>query len=153
MELMATTELAVTVERPIEEVFAYVVDIKNLNEWVPVILDSWFVAGSVSEVGSTYIVKASFMGNTMEIPSEVVGYEPNRLFAYKSYGFLTYVDTMTFHETKTGTLITEYIDMKAEGRFARLLDPLKLIISKRSHQTNQKLLKSILEGHEVIVPT
>lgn len=148
---MAATEISITVKRPIEEVFAYVVDIKNLNEWVPVILDSWSVSENMPEVGSTYIVKAEFMGKTMEILSEVVGYEPNRLYAYKSYGFLTYVDTMTFQKTETGTLVSEQIDMKSEGRFSRLLDPLKLIISKRSHQKNQKLLKTILEDGRVAV--
>lgn len=146
---MADSEISITVERPVEEVFAYVVAMENLHEWVPVILDSWPVSGNYPEVGSAYIVKARFMGNTMEIPSEVVGYEPNRLFAYKSYGFLTYVDTITFQETETGTSVTEHIDMKAEGWFARLLDPLKLIISKRSHQKNQQLLKAILEGAKV----
>lgn len=146
---MANAKISIVVERPVEEVFTYVVDRDNLNEWVPVILDSWPVSGNYPEVGSTYMVKARFMGNTMEIPSEVVGYESNRLFAYKSYGFLTYVDTMTFQETSAGTLVTEHLDMKSEGRFSRLLDPLKLIISKRSHQKNQQLLKAILEGGKV----
>jgi len=146
---MANAEIRIIVERPIKEVFTYVVDRDNLNEWVPVILDSWPVSGNYPEAGSTYMVKAQFMGKTMEIPSEVVGYEPNRLFAYKSYGFLTYVDRMIFQETEAGTLVTEQIDMKSDGRFSRLLDPLKLIISKRSHLKNQQLLKAILEGGKV----
>ena len=75
---MATTEISITVERPVEEVFAYVVAIENLSEWTPVILDSWPLEGNPPEVGSTYIVKAELMGKTMEIPSEVIGYEPNR---------------------------------------------------------------------------
>lgn len=147
---MATAEITITVERPIEEVFAYVVAIENLKEWVPVILDSWPVSGNQPEVGSKYMVKAEVMGKTMEILSEVVGYEQDRLYAYKSYGFLTYIDTMTLKATDVGTKVTERIDMKSESWFLRLLDPLKLMISKRSHQTNQKRLKTILEGGEVV---
>ncbi len=147
---MATTEISIAVERPLEEVFAYVVAIENLHEWTPVILDSWPLSGNLPEVGSTYMVKAAVMGKTMEIPSEVVGYKPNHLYAYKSYGFLTYLNTMTFEETKAGTLVTEHLDMKSEGWFLRLLDPLKLIISKRSHQKNQQLLKTILESGKVV---
>jgi uncharacterized membrane protein len=147
---MANAEISIMVERPVAEVFTYVVDKDNLNEWVPVILDSWLVSGNYPEAGSTYMVKAQFMGRTMEIPSEVVAYEPNRLFAYKSYGFLTYVDRMSFQETEAGTLVTEQIDMKSDGPFSRLLDPLKLILSKRSHQKNQQLLKRILEGGKVV---
>jgi carbon monoxide dehydrogenase subunit G len=148
---MATAEISITVERPLEEVFAYIVNIKNLNEWVSVVLDSWPVSGNLPEAGSIYIVKAQIMGKTMEILSEVVDYKPNRLYAYKSYGFLTYVDTMLLEETKNGTLVTEHLDMKSEGRFLRLLDPLKLIISKRSHLKNQQQLKRILEGGKVAV--
>ena len=146
---MPKTEISIHIERPLEDVFAYIVAMENLHEWVPVILESWPVSGNYPEVGSTYLVKARVMGNTMDIPSEVVAYEPNRLFAYKSYGFLTYVDTVTLQETETGTLVTEHIDLKSEGTFARLLDPLKLVISRRSHQENQKLLKSILEDGNV----
>ena len=103
------------------------------------------------EAGSRYIVKAQLMGRTMEIPSEVLEYIPNQLYAYKSYGFLTYEDTMTFQETDSGTLVTEHLNMKSEGRFMRLLDPFKLLLSKRSHQKNQELLKSILEGRDLAV--
>jgi uncharacterized membrane protein len=148
---MASTEISIIVERPLEEVFAYVVAIENLHEWTPVILESWPVSGNPPEVGSTYIVKAEVMGKTMEIPSEVTGYEANRLYAYKSYGSLAYEDTITFQETEAGTLVTEHIDMKSPGRFSRLLDALKLMISKRSHQKNQQLLKTILESGKVVV--
>ena len=150
---MPTTEISITVERPIEEVFAYVVAIENLHEWTPVILDSWSLAGNPPEVGSTYMVKAEFMGKTMEIPSEVTGYEPNQLYAYKSHGSLAYEDTITFQETEAGTLVTEHINMKSKGRLSRLLDPFKLIISKRSHQKYQQLLKTILEAGKVIALT
>ena len=148
---MAATKISIKVKRPIEEVFTYVVGLDNLSEWTPVILDSWPLSGNYPEVGSTYMVKAQFMGKTMEIPSEVVGYEPNRLYAYRSNGSLAYVDTISFQKTETGTLVTEHINMKSEGRFSRLLDPLKLIISKRSHKKNQRLLKEILEGGKVVV--
>ena len=145
---MATAEISILVERPIEEVFAYVVAIENLYEWTPVILDSWPLSGNPPEVGSTYMVKAEIMGKTMEIPSEVLAYKPNLLYAYKSYGSLAYEDTITFEEMETGTLVTEHINMKSERRLSRVLDPLKLIISKRSHRKNQQLLRNILESGE-----
>lgn len=150
---MATTEISISVDRPIEEVFAYVVAIEKLHEWTPVIQEAWPVSGNPPEQGSTYIVKARVMGRSMEIPSEVVGYEPNRLFAYRSSGFLAYTDTITFEQTDAGTTMTERIDMRSSGGLARLLDPLKLAISRRSHRTNQKLLKSLLEGGVVATAT
>jgi len=147
---MATADLSVTIERPIEEVFAYVVAIENLHEWTPVIQDSWPLSGNPPEVGSTYMVKAQVMGITMEIPSEVTGYKSNWLYAYKSYGTLAYEDTITFQETEAGTIVTEHLNMRSEGWFSRLLDPLKLIISKRSHRENQQLLKTVLEDGKAV---
>lgn len=146
---MATTEISITVDRPIEEVFAYVVAIEKLHEWTPVIQAAWPVTGTPPEQGSTYIVRAQVMGRTMEIPSEVVGYEPNRLFAYRSSGFLNYTDTITFEQTAAGTRVTEHLDMRSNGGLSRLLDPIKLAVSRRSHQTNQRLLKSLLEEGRV----
>ncbi len=147
---MPTAEVSITVKRPLAEVFAYVVAIDNLPEWTPVIVDSWSLSGNPPEVGSTYMVKAKIMGRVMEIPSEVTGYEPNRMYAYKSYGALSYEDTITFAETAAGTLVTEHLDMRSDGWFSRLFDPLKLMISRRSHQRNQQMLKSILESGKVV---
>jgi len=146
---MASAELTITIERPVEEVFAYVADIKHLPEWVDVIQDSWPTADDLTEVGSTYVVKAKVMGQTMEIPSEVVGYESNHVYAYQSKGMLSYVDTMIFEETENGTLLTERIIMESEGRFARLIDAIKLNISVRSHQKNLEMLRARLEDDKV----
>ena len=142
---MPTATVSTHIERPLEEVFAYAVDIKKLPEWVPVILETWPTSGNPPEVGSTYVVKAQVGSRTMEIPSEVVGYEPNRLYAYKSYGFLTYTATMTLEETDTGTQVTELLEFKPQRLLDRLLDLFKVRISRNSHARNQALLKSILE--------
>lgn len=148
---MATAEISIQIERPVEEVFAYAIDVGRLAEWNEVIQDSWPTSGDQSKVGATYVVKARIMGKVMEIPSEVVGYEPNRLYAYHSKGSLSYVDAKIFEKTETGTLVTERIEMNSEGTFSRLLDPIKLSISKRSHQKNLELLKAVLEGATVAV--
>ena len=67
---MATAEISILVERPIEEVFAYVVAIENLHEWTLVILDSWPLSGNPPEVGSTYMVKAEIMGRSAGIQTK-----------------------------------------------------------------------------------
>ncbi len=145
---MPTAKVSIQIDRPLEEVFEYAIAIDKLHEWVPVILEAWATSGNPPETGATYTVKAQLGGRTMEIPSVVVGFEPNQLYAYRSYGFLTYTDTMTFQETNNGTLVTELLDFSSSGLFERLLDPIKLLISKNSHTRNQKLLKSILESRK-----
>lgn len=142
---MLSAELSITVARPISEVFAYVADIERLPEWVPVIQRAEPTSADMNQVGATYVVTARFMGRTMQIPSEIVGYEPNRLYAYRAYGSMAYQDTMVFDQTEQGTLIKEHIVMASTGRLARLVDSLKIMVSKSSHKKNLQLLKQILE--------
>jgi uncharacterized protein YndB with AHSA1/START domain len=142
---MPVAEISIQVSRPIEEVFAFAVDVGQLPEWNGVIEDSWATSADQSAVGATYMVRAKIMGRTMEIPSQVVAYEPGRLYAYQAWGSMPYVSTKFFEETEAGTQVTERIKMESEGRFSRLLDQIKLSVSKRSHQKNLELLKTILE--------
>ena len=146
---MPTAEISITIDQPVSDVFAYVVDLERMPEWVPVIQEARPISRDMTRIGATYMVNARVMGKEMEIPSEVVGYETDRLYAYRATGAMAYVDTMTFEETETGTRVTDRIVMESEGGFARLLDHLKLMISKRSHQKNLALLKANLEAPQL----
>lgn len=85
------------------------------------------------------------MGKVMEIPSEVVAYELNRLYGYQAGGSMPYVSTKIFEETGAGTLVTERLEMEPDGRLSRLPGPVMLSVSKRSHRKNSEQLKTILE--------
>lgn len=143
---MATAQVSVEIERPLTEVFEFVAAIENLPKWTPVIVDTWPLTGTPPEPGSTYMVRAHVMGRTMEIPSEVTGFEKDRLFAYRSEGAMGYENTVTFEQTQSGTRMTERIDMPSPGGLAGLLTPLKLFVSRRSHGKSQQVLKQLLEA-------
>lgn len=145
---MSSAEFKIVIKRPVNQVFAYAIDVAHLPEWNEVIEDSWMTAGQVSDVGARYIVKARAFGRTMEIPSEVIAVEPNRVFAYKAGGSMPYRSTRTFEETAQGTLVTERIELEFRDRFSRLASPLVLRAMKRSHQKNIELLKAVLEGQQ-----
>ena len=148
---MPSTMLRITIERPVDEVFAYTIDVDRLSDWNGVIEDSWMTSGDELKLGATYVVKAKMMGKIMEIPSEVVAYEPDRVFAYRVGGSMAYTDTKTFKATASGTLITERIESESDGFFSTLLSPILFAAMKRSHQKNLEQLKSNLEGANVTV--
>ncbi|MDX1615177.1 MAG: SRPBCC family protein [Candidatus Promineifilaceae bacterium] len=143
---MATTEISAYVERPAEEVFAFVADIGRLQEWVEVIQDARPTSDRQNVVGATYLVTARFAGRTMEIPSRIEVYEPGRQYGYRAWGSLPYVSTITLEAAGDGTQVTERIVMESDGLLGRFLDQLKIRISRRSHKKNWVILKSILEG-------
>ncbi|MGB3715032.1 MAG: hypothetical protein WA996_11445 [Candidatus Promineifilaceae bacterium] len=92
------------------------------------------------------------MGRFMEIPSEVVTNEPNQSYAYQAGCSMPYMSVKVFEETETGTLVTERIEMESEVLLSRLLDPITLNASKRSHQKNLEQLKAMLESAPAAAP-
>lgn len=143
---MPSAEMEILIRRPLEEVFAFAVDVRRLKEWNQVIQDSWLTSGNNNETGTTYMVKAKVMGLTMEIPSEVVRFELNQTYAYYSDGFPSYLSVKTFEEVEEGTLVSERIEMDSKGLLSWLVGPVMLPISRRSHTANLKELKRVLES-------
>ena len=143
---MATKQVCIEIACPIKDVFEFVSEIENLNKWTPVIVNTWALQGTPPELGSRYMVKARIAGRTMEIPSEVIGFEKNKLFAYRSLGSMGYDNEITFETTDTGTRMTECIQMPSSGGLAAFLTPLKIAIAGRSHAKSQAVLKELLES-------
>jgi hypothetical protein len=65
---------------------------------------------------------------------------------------MPYVSAKIFDASEAGTCVTERIVMEREGRFSKLLSPILLRISKRSHPRNLEQLKVVLESVEGAVP-
>ena len=54
---MTTFETGVRVERPIDEVFAYLSDPRNLPHWNSAVRAVWRTSGQAGEVRSTYVMR------------------------------------------------------------------------------------------------
>src|SRR5512143_3447148 len=79
---MATVETSISINKPPDQVFAYLTDVQNqraLNSSIIEILTDGPVA-----VGSHYKVKMSVMGRPFESENEIVALEPNKTFAVKT---------------------------------------------------------------------
>jgi uncharacterized membrane protein len=68
-------DLEVTIERPVSEVFAYVIDVRNLPEWQESAVSAEWV-----EEGRRYRERRHFMGWTAELELEVTALERDRRF-------------------------------------------------------------------------
>jgi uncharacterized membrane protein len=74
-------EHTVTVNRPAEEVFAYLADVRNLPEWQGEVIEAR--PEGEAGVGARFVEVRSFLGKRMESTIEIVEYEPGRLFTIK----------------------------------------------------------------------
>jgi carbon monoxide dehydrogenase subunit G len=79
---MATVETSISINKPPEQVFAYLADVQKQKALNPSIIEV-LTDGPIA-VGSHYVVKLSVMGRPFESENEVVALEPNKRFAVKT---------------------------------------------------------------------
>jgi carbon monoxide dehydrogenase subunit G len=108
---MATVETSISINKPPDQVFAYLTDVQNqraLNSSIIEILTDGPVA-----VGSHYKVKMSVMGRPFESENEIVALEPNKTFAVKTLATppaSPVTNTYTLEPEGTGTRLRLSMD-------------------------------------------
>lgn len=143
---MATIEASVVINRPIEEVFAFVTDFKKMPLWMSDLVEAKQTSDSPVGVGTTASAVANPLGRRIENTQEVTEYEPNRKFAFKSTsGPVASKDNYTFDSVAGGTKITRMAEAEMTG-FFRLAKPLATRMLNRQFETNFANLKDLLEA-------
>ncbi len=79
---MATVETSVSINKPVEQVYAYLTDVQNQKSLNSSITD--VVMDGPVAVGSHYKIKMTVMGRLFESENEIVALEPNTCFAVKT---------------------------------------------------------------------
>src|SRR5215218_146662 len=143
-----TASGSVVIERPQEEVFAYVSDLQNIPEWGALSGEMRKETEGPPEVGARYTADLTFLGRRLVIPYEVSAYEPPRLFAFGSLGGPLHDEyTYTFEEEPGGgTRFSMAIEMQPDG-FFRVIGPLLEKMTQRYYFRKElKTLKGLLES-------
>ncbi len=120
---MAKIERTITINAPVEKVFAYITDSTNEREFVPSITDIRNIQGE--GVGKTYDWTYKMVGIPLKGKSKVVEYKPNERYVSKSSGGVVSTWTWIFSSEAGGTqinLVIEYtIPVPVLGKFAERL--------------------------------
>lgn len=110
-----------TVDRPIEEVFAYTADFANIGEWDPGVASSQRVGDGPVGVGAEYDLEVKFGPRTAPMRYRITEYEtPNRVVLIGEGRALTAVDEITFTPDGEGTRIEYIADLDFKGPFSLL---------------------------------
>ncbi len=103
---MPTFERTVTVDRPVAEVFAYLSDFTNTEEWDAGTVRTVRTEGD-GGVGTVYLNTSKFLGREVVVEYVVQRLVPGKVFALRGENSSTVAhDTMTFREVDGGTLVT-----------------------------------------------
>lgn len=145
---MRRMEVSVTIDRPVEEVFAYVTHPENDTQWQSAVLESGLVGEGPMGVGAKVREVRELMGRRLESVAEVTEYEPNVKIGHKSTsGPVEYEAWYTFEPVDDGTKLT--IAGQADiGGFFKLAEGLVARQFEKEMQAALTALKDILETQE-----
>src|SRR5215813_14235333 len=100
---MATLEISTMINRPVEEVFAFVSNPENYPKWVSGSSDVTITSTGPIGVGTTFRSAFTFLGRRIEGEVEFTEYEPNRSYAQKTTsGPLPVESRVTFERVEGG---------------------------------------------------
>ena len=77
-------EESIIIDHPVGKVFKYVSNYRSHKKFTRTLKDSKQLTKGAVRVGTELYAKVVFLGRSLETNSEVVAYEPNRQFAFKS---------------------------------------------------------------------
>ena len=144
---MATLEISTVINRPIEEVFAFLSNPENGPKWSAGSSDVTITSAGSIGVGTTYGSVRTVLGRRIESDGVVTEYEPNRSYATKSTsGPFPVEGRVTFERVDGGTRVSGTL-VGEPGGFFKLAEPLLVSMIKRQFEADLANLKGLLESH------
>jgi uncharacterized protein YndB with AHSA1/START domain len=143
---MTSFETSVRIDRPIEEVFAYVSDPLKFPHWNSAVQAVRQTRGRESEVGSTYTMERELPRGGVQNELEVFAREqPSEFSIRTTSGPTPFTYHYAFSEANGQTLVQLDAELELDGP-AALLGPLAGRAVRRGVDDNFAELKRILEA-------
>jgi hypothetical protein len=138
-------DIVTVIDRPADEVFAFLVDVDKAAAWNPQVLEARQTSDGPLGVGSSLLYVGKFLGRRFESVSECTEYTPNERFSTKTTSgpFHLEIDN-TLSSVDGGTrLATNY---RGESRgFFKLAEPVVVRLTKKQFETATENLKALIE--------
>ena len=141
-------ESVVIIERPVEEVFGFVVDLSNIPSTDPSVQSVEKTSEGPIDEGTTFLMrqKAPPLGKVREASVRYTAVEPNRKIEFESMvGPISPTASLTFEQANGGTRVTFRGEPNPVGPF-KLLSPLIGRQGQRMWDKRLARLKSTLES-------
>jgi carbon monoxide dehydrogenase subunit G len=142
---MTVLKEGLEVNRPLEEVFAFVGDFANAERWDPGVASSRALTEGPVRVGSRYELIVVFNGRRLPMTYAVTAYEPLHRVELRGTGStVKALDDIRFEATENGTRIRYTADLRLRGPF-RLGEPL---LRSKFEQTGRRAMEGMREALE-----
>jgi Uncharacterized conserved protein len=148
---MASFEINLVINRPIEEVFAFISNPENQPRWRAATLEITRTSSEPLDVGSVVKGRFTFLGRPFEGNLEIIALEPHRSYTARMVeGPFPLEARYTLKPAGSGTQLTLVIEGEPGG-FFKLAEPLVVSLAKRSYESDLHNLKDMLEAQAIQV--
>ena len=143
---MLKLEIGIVINRPVEEVFAFLSNPENGPKWSSSSREVKITTEGPIGVGTTYHSIVTALGRRIEGEVEFIEYESNRRCATKTKsGPIPVEGQWTFKRVEGGTQVDVRLEAEAGG-FFKLAEPLLVNILKRQFEADTANLKYLMEA-------
>ena len=143
---MTKVQHTVTIDRPVEEVWDYVLTTRNDPVWITNVVDVGRGSDQPIEVGLEIEETYTFLGKRLPMTMKVTEHEPHRRSAIEfTSGPLPGRGSYDFEPAGGGTRFTMSLETDAHG-FFKLAEPVFARMARRDAVASLENLKDILES-------
>lgn len=132
--------------RPPQELFAYLSDFSNAQEWDPGVVEATRGGEGPVEVGAEFRLVAAFLGRRVPLTYTVTALDPPRSVTFRGENAtVVSLDTISLEPRGGGTRVTYDADLTLKGPLG-LADPLLRLVFGRIGDTAAAGLRKALDG-------
>jgi len=142
---MIQQEVTTHIACPVEKVFAFLTDAKNLRAWQSNLIENQQLTEGTVRVGTQFREVRRTGPRHSEIRAEITAYDVNKRFATKTLTKPQVTVDYAMESEAGGTRLNYKFVMITSG-IMRLLEPLIAGSMKKDNDLDFQKLKSILEG-------
>ena len=143
---MARFQQSVVINRPLEQVSAFVSDLENDPQWTPGAVMRRTSQGPLG-IGTTFQQHDRFLGRRMDLSLEVTDYEPPRKIGLKTIsGQLSFGGTRMFEPLGVAATRVTFVGEGHASGVLKLAEPLLAAAGERRLRTQLGNLKRLLES-------
>ena len=143
---MAGFKQSVVINRPVEQVFAFVSDLENDPPWSGAAEMRRTSPGPVG-IGTTFQQRDRLLGRRLELTLRVVGYEPNRKITLRTTSKrLSFAGTRMVEPVGEDATRVTFVGGGRAGGVWRLAEPLLVAVGGPRLRTQLGRLKLLLES-------
>lgn len=145
---MREIKMSIHIERPIEEVFKALSDVRTQPQWDSGMIEGRHEPDGPAQLGTQITEVRKFMGRVMETTSELIEFEANRKTVRKGgSGPMTLTGIVTYTQTDSGTHVDWTWELELAGLLS-LMAPIMARLLKKDAEPVLAKLKQLLENGE-----